>query len=401
MMDKWSRTTRIVALVALAIGGLLFVFLGRDLIAPLLYSALLAYIFNPLISIFAGRSRLRRSLAVALFYLLILAGLSALAAAMTPTIIEQLQLLASEYQEIAAQLTANLDQGIIILGYELSLESLLEASSALLPEQLLQSELIPGVLGVAGDLAWILFIMVTTYYFLQDWDKLRDWILRLPPEELQPDTLRLYEETKVVWQGYLRGQLLLSTIVALLTGVIMAAIGLPSAGAIAILNGALDFIPTIGPTIATLIAALIAWFSGSTYLDISNAWFTVIVVVLLTVIQMVENVWMRPAVMGRSVRMHPAVVFVAIVGAYAVAGVLGGLVVVPMIATMGIVGRYLRCRILGIDPWPAEESTDAAAAEAAMTPLLGSVAGGATRELPDPGSGLEELAQKPRGLMDV
>lgn len=400
MMLKWSRTTRIIALVALAMGGLFFVFLGRDLIRPLLFSALLAYVLNPLISIFAGRSRLRRSLAVALLYLLILAGLSALTVALTPTIIDQVQLLVEEFQEIAALIAANLDEGVIILGYELSLESLLETSSTFLPEQILQSELIPGVLGVATDLAWVLFIMVTTYYMLQDWDKLRDWLLQLPPEELQPDTLRLYEQTKVVWQGYLRGQLLLSTIVALLTGVIMAAIGLPSAGAIAILNGALDFIPTIGPTIVTIVAALIAWFSGSTYLDISNFWFTVIVVVVLTLIQMVENVWMRPAVMGRSVRMHPAVVFVAIIGAYAVAGVIGGLVVVPVIATMGIVGRYLRCRILGIDPWMDEEPTAAAKVAAGVTAPAGSVAGIDMERPQEPVGGLDDLPRKPQGLMD-
>jgi predicted PurR-regulated permease PerM len=401
MTQEWSRTTRIIALVALAMGGVFFVFLGRDLIRPLLYAALLAYVVNPLISVFAGRSRLRRSLAVALLYLAILVGLSALSVALTPTIIDQLQLLVEEFQEIAALLAANLDQGVIILGYELSLESLLESSTAFLPEQILQSELIPGVLGVAGDLAWVLFVMVTTYYMLQDWDKLRDWLLKLPPEELQPDTLRLYEQTKVVWQGYLRGQLLLSTIVALLTGIVMAAIGLPSAGAIAILNGALDFIPTIGPTIVTIIAALIAWFSGSTYLEISNAWFMVIVVILLTLIQTVENVWMRPAVMGRSVRMHPAVVFVAIIGAYAVAGVIGGLIVVPVIATMGIVGRYLRCRILRLDPWLEDEPVTTEIREPVMTAPSGAEGGGEVRESPEPAGGLDDLSRKPQGLIDV
>jgi predicted PurR-regulated permease PerM len=401
MTQEWSRTTRIIALVALAMGGVFFVFLGRDLIRPLLYAALLAYVVNPLISVFAGRSRLRRSLAVALLYLAILVGLSALSVALTPTIIDQLQLLVEEFQEIAALLAANLDQGVIILGYELSLESLLESSTAFLPEQILQSELIPGVLGVAGDLAWVLFVMVTTYYMLQDWDKLRDWLLKLPPEELQPDTLRLYEQTKVVWQGYLRGQLLLSTIVALLTGIVMAAIGLPSAGAIAILNGALDFIPTIGPTIVTIIAALIAWFSGSTYLEISNAWFMVIVVILLTLIQTVENVWMRPAVMGRSVRMHPAVVFVTIIGAYAVAGVIGGLIVVPAIATMGIIGRYLRCRILRLDPWLEDEPVTTEIREPVMTAPSGAEGGGEVRESPEPAGGLDDLSRKPQGLIDV
>jgi hypothetical protein len=146
---------------------------------------------------------------------------------------------------------------------------------------------------------------------------------------------------------------------------------------------------------------LIAWFSGSTYLEISNAWFMVIVVILLTLIQTVENVWMRPAVMGRSVRMHPAVVFVAIIGAYAVAGVIGGLIVVPVIATMGIVGRYLRCRILRLDPWLEDEPVSPATRESAMTASPDAEAGGEARESPEPAGGLDDLSRKPQGLIDV
>ena len=52
-------------------------------------------------------------------------------------------------------------------------------------------------------------------------------------------------------------------------------------------------------------------------------------------------------------------VFVAIVGALALAGILMALIIVPLIGSAMVIGRYLYCKILDIDPWPdAEEDHD-------------------------------------------
>jgi hypothetical protein len=69
--------------------------------------------------------------------------------------------------------------------------------------------------------------------------------------------------------------------------------------------------------------------------------------------------------MGRSVQMHEGVVFMAIVGGVVYGGVLGALMVVPVLASVGVVGRYLRRRILGLEPFPpaaasADEGSQAA-----------------------------------------
>jgi hypothetical protein len=59
--------------------------------------------------------------------------------------------------------------------------------------------------------------------------------------------------------------------------------------------------------------------------------------------------------MGRSVNLNEGLVFVAIIAAVIFSGVLGALIIVPVLASAIVVGRYLRARILGLDPFPPEQ----------------------------------------------
>jgi len=212
-------------------------------------------------------------------------------------------------------------------------------------------------------------ILVTTYYLLQDWPLLREWLINIAPDAYKSDMRRLYNEMRDIWQRYLRGQLRLTLIVGFLTGVAAAAIGLPGALAFGILAGVMDVILSVGPAIVIAIAALVAWFAGSTYLTLSPGWLAVLVVALFSLIQMVENIWLRPRIMGHSLNMHPAVVFVAIIGSLAMAGVLVALIIIPILGSAAVIGRYVYAKILDIDAWPEEvPAGDAATPE--ETPVV-------------------------------
>ena len=100
-----------------------------------------------------------------------------------------------------------------------------------------------------------------------------------------------------------------------------------------------------------VVGAGVAFFAGSTYLSISNFWFMLLVVAIFAFIQGVESVWIRPLIFGHSMRLHPAIVFVAIVGALALAGVVVALIIIPIISSLEILGNYIFRRILGQNPW--------------------------------------------------
>jgi predicted PurR-regulated permease PerM len=352
MNEGWSRATRYLVLMIVLMGLVWLLFTVRALIGPLVIAALLAYILNPAVTLITTRTRLGHRLSVSLVYILFLTMLMALLIIFVPVVIHQARRLSLELQSIRVQLEDTLASPVTFLGFDLPLDGLLVELQGILSPLLKPERVFKVLKATTTNLAWVLVILVTPYYLLQDWERLKEWLIRLAPEAYQPDVRRLHEEIKGVWQAYLRGQLLLMLVVGILIGLSSAAVGLPGAVALGLLAGALDLIPSLGPTAAMVVAAIIAWFEGSAYLPLSNAWFTVVVVALYNLVQLVENIWLQPRIMERSLRLHRGPVFVAVVGALALAGALVALIIVPLIGSVVVVGRYIRCRVLGSEPWP-------------------------------------------------
>lgn len=351
MDHPWSRNVRIFVLLLAAAAGASVLYAARALIGPLLIAALLAAILNPLVTIINRRSRLPRNAVVLLFYLLAMGSILLLGFAVAPPLARQVRLLSQELQQTILELETTLSERIVVLGFEVAPEEILGESDVVV-ENLIRSDRLVALLeATTTNLVWILVILVTTYYLLQDWDRLREWFFGLMPSEIESDLRRLYERIRHIWQNYLRGQLLLMLFTGLLTAVVLAAVGLPGALVIGLLTALLDVIPTLGPALVMIIAGLLAWFNGSSYLPLSPGWFMLLVVALHGLVQAVENAWLRPHIMGQRLQLHPAVVFIGIVAALYLVGALGALVVVPVLGTMAVLGNYVHRRVLGLDPW--------------------------------------------------
>jgi predicted PurR-regulated permease PerM len=351
--QPWSRNARYLALFLAGAVLLLVLYAAHDLLGPLLISAFLAYLFNPLVTLATRRSRLPRKVVITLLYVFLLALLVFLALTLAPALAERIRNLSLELQTIVANLERLLAQRIVIFGLSLQPEEILGDPESLSARFFGSERVLAALTAATTNLGWVLVILVTTFYLLQDWTRLRDWFFGLAPAWAEMDVRRLYDEIKLVWQNYLRGQLVLMIFVGVVTWLGLEAIGLPGAGALGLLTGLLDIIPTLGPTLAMVAAALIAVSEGSSYLPLSNLWASLLTILLYVLIQAVENVWLRPQIMSSRLQIHPAVVFVGVVAALYLLGMLGALVVVPVLGTLAIIGNYLRCRILELDPWPS------------------------------------------------
>jgi predicted PurR-regulated permease PerM len=350
MQEKaWNIQTRYIMLVIVLLVTAAVVYYARALIAPIMVSALLAYVLDPAVELLMRHTRQSRKLAVPLVYAAFLIFLAAIPAIFAPVIYAQLDAIQVEIVNFQVAL-ANFLMDSNLAGF-IQVDEFSEMFSFLYnPSQIF------GVLVAATEnLAWILIIAVSTFYILLDWDRLRNFLLDLPPVPYKPDVLILYKQLKGIWQAYLRGQLLLMTIVGVLTWLVGSIVGLPDALLIGLIAGALDVIPSLGPIVALVIATLVALFQGSNYLALSNLWFALLVFGLFFLIQVIENIWLRPRILSHSLRLHPALVFVAIIGALALAGVVAALVILPVIKSSEVVGGYLMRRILGVNPWPELE----------------------------------------------
>lgn len=370
MSKSWSKTTRYFVLAITLVVLVWFLVAAKGLVGPLAIAAMLAYVLNPIVSLVNNRTKLPRNWVVLLVYLSSLAIIITLGIIFIPIIPAQTALFLEELQIIQSEIEAALPSSIGIAGFRISLGGIFSglpgvSTNFFRPDT---DVILLALQAATTNLGWILVILVTTYYLLQDWPIFREWILAWAPDEYEYDARRLYYEIRNVWQRYLRGQLRLSAIVGILTGVGAAAIGLPGALAFGVLAALFDVVLSVGPAIVMTIAALVALYSGSTFLVMESVWFMVVVVAVFGGVQVVENIWLRPRVMGQTLHIHPAVVFVAIIGSLALGGVLVALIIIPVLGSVGIMGRYLHAKIMDLEPWPELVIEDGAGEETAVLP---------------------------------
>jgi predicted PurR-regulated permease PerM len=198
-------------------------------------------------------------------------------------------------------------------------------------------------------------ILVTAYYLMTDWERLRKNMFSLAPRDEQSDLNRLYSDIRAVWLGYLRGQIRLMFILAVLYSTVWVAIGLPGALALGVLAGLLNLLPEIGPFTVAALATIIALIEGPIYIPVSNIWFAFITLGVYLLLNNFKTIWLQPRILGHSVFLHEGVVFVAIIAAIVLQGVLGVLIIVPLLASFVVLGRYIRRRLLGLPPFDDEE----------------------------------------------
>lgn len=365
MTKQWNLTFRywiFSVLIILLVGSLWFI---REIFGPLVIGALIAFVLNPAIGLLTRQTRLSRSWAVTIVLLTGLGGLITLSALMVPRLIAEIQLLFIDLQEIFSQIQATLAQPVIFMDWVFHFEQVMPDLTKLLSESIttIPENAFHLLEATSKNLIWGLVIFATVFYLLRDWTQLRNWFFALIPNPYQSDAKRIYIEIRQIWRGYLRGNLVLMVIVGIMFTLAWLAIGLPGALVLGLITGLLTIIPDLGPAIAVVFAVIVALFEGSTYLDISNFWFAVLVIGIYLLLINIKGIWIRPRVFARSVHMHDGIVFIVIMAAVVLQGILGALVIVPGLASFGVLVRYIYQQLMASSPWFPDKLSEIIAEE--------------------------------------
>jgi len=350
MSNNWSTPFRYTVGILAFVAFIVFLIFAGEAVNALVIAGFSAYLINPVVVFLVNRTRMSRKLVVNLVYFSALVLLVGLPASLTPLFLDEARLIIRDLLDLTDQLQQYFSQPFDFAGYVFHFEQLADSLGQIettvlspIPEELFQL-----LESTSVGVLWFLVIMVSVHLFLSHWPRMRDWLIDLSPPRYQAEMRELYRRISQVWMAYLRGQIVLMVIVGVVFTIAWLIIGIPGALALGVIAGFFTLVPDVGPFVAAGLAVGVALLEGSSWIPLSNFWVAGIVAVTYLVLINLKSLWLRPYVMGRSVHMNEGLVFIAIMIATILAGILGALLVVPVLATVVVAGEYVRRKVLGL-----------------------------------------------------
>jgi predicted PurR-regulated permease PerM len=189
---------------------------------------------------------------------------------------------------------------------------------------------------IAGQIAaGALLTLVLLFFFVKAGAKLWAWAVRTCPENIRARADEAGQRSWSVLAAYVRGQSLVATFDAVLIGIGLAILGLPLVLPLAVLIFIAAFVPIVGAFVAGAAAVLIA-------LVAKGAGVALIVLALNLFVQQLEGNVLYPVIMGRTIELHPVATLLAVGAGGVLAGIIGALVAVPIVAVVATALPILR-----------------------------------------------------------
>ena len=154
-----------------------------------------------------------------------------------------------------------------------------------------------------------------------------------------------------IWQAFLRGQLLIVLVMAVLMTVLMSVLGVRFALGLGALMGVAKFVPIVGPLSAGAAAALVALFQTNTPFGITPLAFALVVIACTTLLDQLVDYLLLPRILGSSLNLHPVIILVGAIVSATLAGVIGLLLSAPAMATLLLLARYAFRKLVDLSPW--------------------------------------------------
>ncbi len=302
VIAKWIRRLGLpLAILAWTAVALLILWLAGHVIQTLLlltFAALLAYALSPAVKLL--ERVMPRFLAILIVYLVVLGALGGLLYLIVSAAISQVVSLSGYVQFLltpgkGGQLTP-LEQTLRSLGLSQS-----QVTSA--RDQVVSSiegfagSVVPLLTGLVSAILDVILVAVLSIYLLIDGSRVSNWLRQNMPMQQQGRMKFLLDTLQRVVGGYIRGQLLLCALIAVLVGVGMQIIGVPYALLLGVLTFILEFIPVLGTLVSGVICVLLALTKG---------WIiAVIVLVYFIVVHIIEGDVVGPRIVGKIIGLAP------------------------------------------------------------------------------------------------
>ncbi|MEL1241044.1 AI-2E family transporter [Flavobacterium flavipallidum] len=335
------RALATIVIVSLA---LYFLYQIHTVLTYLLLSLILTMIGVPILNFFKKRLKFNHIFATITTIFLFVAIILGF-------IIMFIPLITSQGQNLSLLNTVAIEKNIVQLVDQITvfLESHHIDSSKVLKEANITSKInftfIPdflnSILGTISSLGVGLgSVLFITFFFLKDRVLFLKGAKKLIPDSHEEQTLNSFEKINDLLSRYFIGLLLQLFIVFLLYLIVLIIFGIPNALIIAFLCAVLNVIPYIGPLIASILAAILTMLShlGNDFQS-ETLPLTIYVLIGFWVVQLIDNNVSQPIIFSRSVSSHPLEIFLVILVAGFLSGILGMIIAVPLYTIIKVIGK--------------------------------------------------------------
>ena len=354
MGARWSSTTKRVVVALFAIAGLYIVYRAGDIVRPFVWAGVLAFVLLPVVGLLERRLSLPRTAAAAVVFLGLVAVIIGGGRILVPLTVDQVRDLQRSLPTLVANAQNTLAETADQLGLENLDELIVNFAGITDFSQMVARGAVPFIVGLGHFLLELLVFLIATFFLLRDAPRLFQWFRRVLPASQRNELIPLIAQVNTLLGRYVRGQMFLIGVMSTVTFIGLSILQVPFVLLLAIMTGVLEVIPIVGPITAGAIACLVALGHPAPW-GLSQIWYVAIVAAMYTVLRHAEDYFVIPLVIGRIVKLHPAVVIFALLTGGALYGLLGVLVAVPVAATMRLVLIYVGAKLRDEDPFPRLE----------------------------------------------
>jgi predicted PurR-regulated permease PerM len=306
----------------------------RVVVIPVVVALLLAALFEPVAAWLRNRGMSRSVAAV----LVLVGGLTVVFGGLgliIQTFISQLDDLSTQVSDGIAEVQTWLAQGPLHVS-QTQLNKGIDTFRDSITEN--QGALTTGALSTAATIgevaAGFFLVLFTLFFFLRDGGQIWTFLCRMLPYGARIPTARAGHYSWHTLVSYVRATVLVAFVDAVGIGIGLMVLRVPLALPLAALVFLGAFIPVVGATLSGVVAILVAL--------VTQGPFTALMILLVVIaVQQLEGHVLQPLIMGRAVALHPLAVILAITTGVVTAGIVGGLVAVPLLAVLNTAIRYL------------------------------------------------------------
>ena len=313
LVTGWFRRTfsdpQVIALtLALIVGFAVIMFMG-DMLAPVLASAVIAYLLEGVV-VWLQRFRLPRLVSVLVVFVTFILFVTAIMFGLLPQVSKQLTQLLQQVpsmlatgQESLLRLPAMYPE-LVTPDQITALISSIKTEIGTLGQEILSLSL-TSVVGVITVMVYFILVPLLVFFFLKDKDKIIAWFIQYFPED-RGIADEVWSELDQQISNYVRGKFWEILIIGSASFVAFSILGLNYAALLAVIVGLSVIIPYIGATVVTIPVLAVAWFQwgwSSDFIYLAITYF---------VIQALDGNVLVPLLFSEVVNLHPVAIIVAI-----------------------------------------------------------------------------------------